>query len=137
MDLQYAEKLLIDKRGGLEALQEQIEESGELHESQQESSGALSSHDQHPADTATQTFQRERDQSIEERLEYELGEIDDAMERIESGEYGKCEKCGKQISDERLEILPATRYCIEHAPRETGSLESGPETEITQELDQL
>lgn len=136
MKFEYAEKLLTDKRRGLESLQEQIEESGELDESQQESSGALSTHDQHPGDAGTQTFQRERDQAIEERLEYEIAEIDDALERIENDEYGKCERCGRQISDQRLEILPATRYCLRHAPSETGP-ESKPETEITQELDQV
>jgi len=136
MDLGYAKKLLIDKRGGLESLQEQLHESGELDESQQESAGALSSHDQHPADIATQTFQREQDRSIDERLDYEISEIDDALERIEGGEYGKCEECGKTISDDRLEILPATRYCLEHAPRHVGPAAEAA-NQVTQELDQV
>lgn len=136
MDIQYAEKLLVDRRRGLESLEEQMTESGELDESQQESSGALSSRDQHPGDAGTQTFQRERDDSIEERIEHEIAEIDDALERIEDGEYGKCQRCGKQISDQRLEILPATRYCLEHAPGQTGPT-SAPDTQITQELDQV
>lgn len=135
MDLAYAKKLLIDKRGGLESLQEQLRDSGELDESQQESAGALSSHDQ-PADIATQTFQREQDRSIEERLDYEISEIDHALERIERGEYGKCEKCGKTMSDDRLEILPATRYCLEHAPLHIG-LGADAATQVTQELDQV
>lgn len=120
MELQYAKKLLADKRGGLVSLQEQMRETRELDETQQESAGALSSHDQHPADTATQTFQREQDQSITERLSHDLSEIDEAIQRIENGDYGRCELCGKAISDERLEILPATRYCLEHAPRQVG-----------------
>jgi len=136
MDFQYAKKLLHDKRGGIESLQEQMRESQEVNESQQESSGALSSHDQHPADTATQTFQREQDQSIEERLDYELSEIDDALQRVENGDYGKCERCGKTISNERLEILPATRYCLEHAPRHVGP-GSEAAAQVTQELDQI
>ena len=136
MDFQYAEKLLIDKRGGLESLQDQLRDSRELDRSQQESSGALSSHDQHPADAATHSFQREQDHSIEERLDYELSEIDDALQRVETGEYGKCERCGKTISDERLEILPATRYCLEHAPRHVGP-GSEAAAQVTQELDQI
>ena len=136
MDLGYAKKLLIDKRGGLESLQEQLRDSGELDESQQESAGALSSHDQHPDDIATQTFQREQDRSIEERLDYEISEIDDALKRIERGDYGKCEKCDKTISDDRLEILPATRYCLEHAPLHVGlGVEAA--NQVTQELDQV
>lgn len=136
MDLEYAQKLLVDKRGGLESLQEQMRESRELDETQQDSAGALSSHDQHPADAATQTFQREQDQSIEERLAYDLSEIADALDRIQNGEYGKCERCGKAISDERLEILPATRYCLDHAPRQMGPA-SEAAGQITQELDQV
>jgi RNA polymerase-binding transcription factor DksA len=136
MDLEYARNLLVDKRVGLESLQEQMRESRELGESQQESSGALSSHDQHPADAATQTFQREQDQSVQERLEYDVSEIDAALERIESGDYGRCETCGKTISDERLEILPATRYCLEHAPRQVGP-GSESANQVTQELDQV
>lgn len=136
MDLQYAKKLLIDKRVGLESLHEQLRESRDLDQSEQESDGALSSHDQHPADAATQTFQREQDQSIDERIAYDLSEIDDALERIERDEYGKCQRCGKTISDERLEILPATRYCLEHAPRHVGPA-SEAAARTTQELDQV
>lgn len=136
MDLEYAGKLLLDKRRGLESLQEQLRESRDLDESQQESAGALSSHDQHPADAATQTFQREQDQSVQQRLEHDVSEIDHALQRIENGDYGKCETCRKTISDERLEILPATRYCLEHAPREVGPA-SEAAAQVTQELDQV
>jgi RNA polymerase-binding transcription factor DksA len=73
---------------------------------------------------------------VQERLEYDVSEIDAALERIESGDYGRCETCGKTISDERLEILPATRYCLEHAPRQVGP-GSESANQVTQELDQV
>ncbi len=44
-----------------------------------------------------------------------LNAIDDALERIENGTYGICEVCGKDIEKERLEVLPWTTLCIEHA----------------------
>ena len=42
-------------------------------------------------------------------------EIDDALLRIELGQYGLCEECGRPIELERLEVQPAARYCREHA----------------------
>lgn len=135
MDVQRAKNLLIEEQEKLQSLQSQMRDSGELDQSQQESAGALSSHDQHAGDSATQTFQRERDESIEEMIETQRSEIGDALQRIDDGEYGWCQRCGREISDERLEALPATMYCREHAQQEsaTEGFERG--WEITQELD--
>ena len=77
--------------------------------------GELSGNDQHPADEGTETFNRERDLSIMDSLEAELGEIEMALARLDDGSYGVCEDCGRPIGDERLTALPATRLCIEHA----------------------
>ncbi|MBE0414023.1 TraR/DksA C4-type zinc finger protein [Yoonia sp.] len=41
----------------------------------------------------------------------ELRQIDAALDRIEKVTYGICAKCGGQISDARLELLPATPLC--------------------------
>ncbi|NPA38765.1 MAG: TraR/DksA family transcriptional regulator, partial [Candidatus Nanohaloarchaeota archaeon] len=44
-----------------------------------------------------------------------LREIDKALERIEEGTYGYCEVCGKPIEEKRLEAIPWTTLCKEHA----------------------
>ncbi len=44
-----------------------------------------------------------------------LREIDKALERMKDGTYGLCEVCGKPIEEKRLEALPWTTLCIEHA----------------------
>ena len=44
-----------------------------------------------------------------------IREIDIALERFESGEYGVCEVCGEPIPAERLEARPATTTCMECA----------------------
>ena len=44
-----------------------------------------------------------------------LKEIDKALERMKEGTYGLCEVCGKPIEEKRLEALPWTNLCIEHA----------------------
>jgi RNA polymerase-binding transcription factor DksA len=41
----------------------------------------------------------------------EMDRIRAALGRIESGDYGFCVKCGKEISAERLDVLPATPFC--------------------------
>lgn len=78
------------------------------------STGDLSGNDQHPAEEGTETFDRERDISLLESFENEMDEVQAALDRLEDGSYGKCEICDRPIGDERLDALPATRYCIDH-----------------------
>jgi DnaK suppressor protein len=47
----------------------------------------------------------------------QLAEIDDALLRIELGEYGVCEACGRPIEIDRLEAVPSARFCKEDAHR--------------------
>ena len=70
-------------------------------------------YDNHLADTATATYDRELDYTLEENSEHVLAEIDAALQRIEDGTYGICTNCGKPIADERLEALPWATLCID------------------------
>ena len=86
-----------------------------LHdESEDESTSELSHLAQHSADVATETFEREKDFSILEQVEAELGDVDRALRRLDEGTYGTCEACGQSIGDERLEAMPAARFCVAH-----------------------
>ena len=98
---------------------EMLEQHGEGGESQ--GVGELASYDQHDADTATETFEREKDESIAERLDAELADIERAMAKLEDGTYGSCEACGQPIEEARLETFPAARFCV----RDQASAESG------------
>ena len=62
-------------------------------------------------------------------------DIDAALERIDSDEYGVCQVCGRDIADERLEAVPATRFCREHAAGQPDDDTSETDVEVTQELD--
>jgi DnaK suppressor protein len=73
----------------------------------------LSSADQHPAEQATETLERELDLGVLQSVESELMEVQAALERLEAGTYGICEICGKPIAEGRLEAMPAARYCVE------------------------
>ncbi len=50
-----------------------------------------------------------------DQLRRDLDDIDKALERMDEGTYGTCEVCGKDIGEARLEIMPSTRVCIDHA----------------------
>lgn len=49
--------------------------------------------------------------SLEHNMELRLQDVNLALEKIKKGNYGKCEKCGKKISDERLKVYPEARRC--------------------------
>lgn len=49
---------------------------------------------------------------VEHSLESRLQNIDLALEKIKKNKYGTCEKCGKEISPERLNFSPESRFCL-------------------------
>ena len=111
MDKATASRRLEEERTRLQGIRDGIQR--EQDESTAETSGELSSFDQHPGDSGTETFELEKNVSLLEQVEEELLEIETAFQRLERGTYGNCQACGRPIGDERLEALPATRYCVE------------------------
>jgi RNA polymerase-binding transcription factor DksA len=76
----------------------------------------------HPSTTAT-TGQGETEHvstgvenSVQAALEAgdsaRLADVNDALQRIEDGTYGRCQRCGSTIPSARLEALPHARFCI-------------------------
>lgn len=82
-----------------------------------EATGELvsSSSDNHMADTATETYDRELDEGLEEDAREQLRQVDEALARLESGDYGTCKICGTKIPVERLEAVPWATLCIDDA----------------------
>ena len=72
----------------------------------------LADYDQHPADTASDTFEREKDLSILDQLEHELAELQAALERVDAGTYGLDEETGQPIDPARLDAIPTARTNI-------------------------
>ena len=73
------------------------------------------SSDNHLAETATATLDREIDFTLEENSGQVLAEVDAALKRIDDGTYGTCANCSKQIAPERLEAYPWASLCIDCA----------------------
>lgn len=111
MEADQARDLLSQESERLQGIKTELD--GVKAESQQDSMEELSSYDQHQADVATETFDREKDLSILDSVEGELADVEHALQRIDDGTYGTCEACGKTIDDDRLEALPATRFCVD------------------------
>ncbi|UTR14502.1 TraR/DksA C4-type zinc finger protein [Salipaludibacillus sp. LMS25] len=79
------------------------------------SSGELSQYDNHPADSATELYEREKDIALHEKIILELKAIEHALNKFENGTYGICEVTGQQIPYERLEAKPTAKTIIQHA----------------------
>ena len=79
---------------------------------QRESAGELSAVDQHPADVADVTMQRQVDYTIKGIVEDEVQHIQQAMRRQAEGRYGICDDCNQQIDPERLAVRPHATLCI-------------------------
>lgn len=121
MDSNTARERISEEIERLRALKVDQTESGELDQGQQDSLSELSTVDQHPADIATDTFERTKEFAIQDQLDAEIQEHEKALQRVDSDAYGKCEVCGEEIDSERLQARPAARFCVEHQPSESNS----------------
>lgn len=124
MDKATITKRLEEERTRLQRVRDGLAEETQAAGAGGGDSSELSSVDQHPADVGTEEFEREKDLSILEQLENDLVAVDRAFERLEAGDYEKCEVCGKPIGDERLEARPTATMCIDHQ-QETERLRGG------------
>lgn len=99
-----------------------------LRVNRQDGSGDLSLMPDHPANIASDTFEQEFTLGLLESERTLLNEIDDALRRIETGEYGICVGTGELISKARLRARPWSKYCIEYAHKiEKGLVRPGDE----------
>jgi DnaK suppressor protein len=111
MDKATASRRLEEERTRLQGISDGLQR--EQDEGSSETGGELSSVDQHPGDSGTETFEMEKNVSLLEQVDDELQEIEAAAQRLERGTYGTCQACGRPIGTARLEAMPATRFCVE------------------------
>lgn len=114
MDAHAARSLLEQERVRLQTLRRGLRDGGLGDGTETEAPDVLASIDQHQADMASDVFEREKDLSILHRVEVDLRDVADALDRLDAGTYGTCATCAADIDVERLEAVPATRYCAEH-----------------------
>ena len=111
MNKATARKRLEEERTRLQGIRDDLQR--EQEDATSDTGGELSNFDQHPGDSGTETFEMEKNVSLLEQVDDELLEVEAAVQRLERGTYGSCQVCGRPIGDERLEAMPATRFCVE------------------------
>jgi RNA polymerase-binding protein DksA len=112
MDIERFRTALLEERKRIEEAKEYLKrETDGLEDETEENEGGV---DNHLADQAAPTLDREIDYTLEENAEQLLEQIDAALARIEAGTYGVCEVDGKPIPEERLEARPWATLCIDH-----------------------
>ena len=106
---------LDDRKTELLSLRERVQRAAQdLTEADDDSSELSSaSGDQHLADHASEMFDHELDDSLEENADQIVREIDVALGRIEDGSYGTCARCGRDIPSERLDAVPYAVLCVD------------------------
>lgn len=123
-DIERFRQMLLEKR------RELVGDVNEMHDealkkSRLDAAGDLSSMPIHMADIGSDNFEQEFAIGLMDSERKLLGEIDEALGRIQNGSYGICEVMGKPIPRARLEAKPWAKYCVEYARK----LEQGIVTE--------
>ncbi len=90
--------------------------------------GNLSNMPTHAADLGTDNYEHEFSLGLLESERALLGEIDQALGRVENGTFGICMGTGERIGKPRLRARPWAKYCIDHARKiEQGLIRPGAE----------
>src|SRR5207302_7176635 len=110
----FRDELPEERRRVLDAIEYLHEENPGSMEDESEESPI----DNHLAENATVTLDREIDYTLEENSEHVLSAIDAALARIEDGSFGNCITCGQPIAEDRLAAIPWATQCIDCKRRE-------------------
>jgi len=102
-----SQELLAQARAALEAeraeLTTQLAENGDVP------------FDENFADSGQVAAEQGEHRAIVGHIQDSLRDVEKALAKLDDGTYGKCEECGEDIAEARLEAMPAARYCIKHA----------------------
>ena len=77
--------------------------------------GAEVAYDANFADSSQVTAEKGENEALASTLQDSLTAVESALARMDEGTYGRCVSCGQAIAPARLEAMPSTTRCIEHA----------------------
>ncbi len=122
MPRQLAESTLDRLQERLHEERDRITKLLDIHEHEREEArlaetSAERSPDPTSAEGGSMAFEYEKDLSVDQNSADLLQKVDHALDRLERGEYGDCEVCGKAIPVARLEALPYVTLCVSCAQR--------------------
>ncbi|MFW6026937.1 MAG: TraR/DksA C4-type zinc finger protein [Candidatus Woesearchaeota archaeon] len=104
----FRKKLIKEKKSLLKSL---INFNSEERKGIKDSTGELSSYDNHPGDQGTNTYDREKDNGLRDNTLSILKKVNMALNLIKKNKYGICQNCNKNINLERLEAIPYSLLC--------------------------
>ena len=107
-EMKKFEKSLLDERDRLAGSIRSIEDASR-HEAGRDNSGDLAAY----AEAGTDSFELETALHIASDESNRLADIEEALARIQEGNFGLCEMCEKEIPVKRLEVFPAARCCVQ------------------------
>jgi RNA polymerase-binding transcription factor DksA len=84
-----------------------------LHGLGGESGGGLSNAPLHLADLGNAHHEEEVDMALMETEERLLAECNAALDRVNAGTFGLCQRCCERIPTSRLDAFPQARYCLD------------------------
>lgn len=106
-ELEEFRQLILDRRKLV------MEELGLFRRERKEDAETLDNKSStHMADEGSDTIEKERAYLIASKENKYLASLNDALNRLDRGEYGVCIDCGQDISRERLLAVPNTKLCI-------------------------
>jgi RNA polymerase-binding transcription factor DksA len=98
---------------------------GQLEDERERLSGQIAAltvgHDESPAyddnfaDSGQVAAEQGENKALLNQFQEQLDEVDHALAKFDDDTFGLCEVCGRPIAEARLEAMPATRFCIDHA----------------------
>jgi RNA polymerase-binding protein DksA len=112
LEMRKYQDLLHSERQRLELELQEIE-NRTARISESERASEFSSYEDHPADLASETFEREKDLAISESVESLLNQVNTALEKIERGTFGVCDACRRPIKKARLQAIPFATLCVD------------------------
>ncbi|MFQ6617898.1 MAG: TraR/DksA family transcriptional regulator [Fidelibacterota bacterium] len=110
-ELEYFKQIILKRREELLKELNYLKESA-IDNSSREAAGDNSNYSYHMADMGTDSQEREKAFFLLSRENKYLSYLNDALARIERGEYGYCVECKKPIKKERLEAVPHAKLCV-------------------------
>ena len=110
-DLTLFKRLILERKDEIITEIKHISEDT-LKKSQRDAAGDISGYAYHMADIATDTYDREFSMGIASNERKIIYDIDDALKRIEDGNFGTCEDCKGVIAKTRLKAIPYARLCL-------------------------
>jgi RNA polymerase-binding transcription factor DksA len=110
VNVEKLRKRILEEKARLEADRAQLHATGGIGADV----GELTDFDpNHPGDTGTETFEREKDVALKANIGAMLAQIEAALAKMDAGTYGTCDRCGRAIAPARIEALPYATLCID------------------------